>query len=115
MQFSGEINHAINLSKPRIAFVSESNYDKYLKVKSKHSFIVELITFTDEKCEFNSKNSFKAFDQLLKPNGKSRVFICEPQRMKENVALILCSSGTTGLPKGVQLTQYNLLIGNVQF
>lgn len=30
--------------------------------------------------------------------------------MKENIALIMCSSGTTGMPKGVELTQENLSI-----
>lgn len=38
-------------------------------------------------------------------------FRSEPQNISDNVALILCSSGTTGLPKGVQLTQKNVMIG----
>ncbi|KAG4067198.1 hypothetical protein HA402_000189 [Bradysia odoriphaga] len=28
--------------------------------------------------------------------------------MMENIALVFCSSGTTGVPKGVQITQYNV-------
>lgn len=35
-------------------------------------------------------------------------FRCTPVDMHDNVVLVLCSSGTTGLPKGVQLTQFNL-------
>jgi acyl-CoA synthetase (AMP-forming)/AMP-acid ligase II len=34
---------------------------------------------------------------------------------RRDVAAILCSSGTTGLPKGVQLTHYNLVAGGCQF
>lgn len=29
--------------------------------------------------------------------------------LNEDIALILCSSGTTGLPKGVQLTHRNIM------
>lgn len=45
-------------------------------------------------------------------NGCS--FDCAPQNMRDNVMLILCSSGTTGLPKGVQLTQYGVLVASSQ-
>lgn len=41
-----------------------------------------------------------------KPKGDFKV---KPTNVRENVLLILCSSGTTGLPKGVQLTQNNVL------
>lgn len=36
-------------------------------------------------------------------------FVCSPLDMDNNVCLNLCSSGTTGLPKGVELTQMNIL------
>lgn len=38
-------------------------------------------------------------------------FQCKPIDMANNVAIVLCSSGTTGLPKGVELTQQNALVG----
>lgn len=37
-------------------------------------------------------------------------FVCKAVDVHQNVALVLCSSGTTGLPKGVELTQHNILI-----
>lgn len=37
-------------------------------------------------------------------------FECTPITIGENVALILFSSGTTGLAKAVQLTQHNVLV-----
>lgn len=33
----------------------------------------------------------------------------EPVDINKHMAVILCSSGTTGLPKGVQITHANLL------
>lgn len=41
---------------------------------------------------------------------ESRIIRPKPEETKEKVALILCSSGTTGLPKGVELTQDNILV-----
>lgn len=43
-----------------------------------------------------------------------RDFRCAKQNVSENVALTLFSSGTTGLAKGVQFTQKNLIFLNIR-
>lgn len=112
-----ELNHAVNLMKPKLLFVSGSNYKKYLELKQQHSFIEKLIFYAEnipeDKCSF--LNDAVLFGELLSDTSDSNNFICQAQNMKEHVALIQSSSGTTGLPKGVQLTQFNLLIANTQF
>lgn len=35
-------------------------------------------------------------------------FLCEPVDLNETVAVVLPSSGTTGMPKGVEITQMNV-------
>lgn len=40
---------------------------------------------------------------------ESEEYIPPDINIEENVAAILCSSGTTGLPKGVMVTQKNIL------
>lgn len=35
-------------------------------------------------------------------------FVPDSSNPEESVALILCSSGTTGMPKGVMTTHYNI-------
>lgn len=110
------MNHAVNLSKPKIIFVSPMNLNKVTAVARKHTFIERTIlydNFNAKMKNFTGKPIF--FSQIIDNTSNVNDFICKPQIMKENVAFILCSSGTTGLPKGVQLTQFNMLVGNVQF
>lgn len=112
--FSGEINHAINLSKPKIMFVTKTNLTKYVKVSKQNSFIKQIISLDD--LPNNSDENVTTLKEIMKtvefrPFDE---FHCQPQNWKDNVSLILCSSGTTGLPKGVQLTQFNILMGDLQ-
>lgn len=74
-------------------------------IQSANPFIKNIIFFGDE------------FDRLMKQfDSLSTVkFICEKQSIDDNVAFILCSSGTTGLPKGVQLTQKNVMVSVDQY
>lgn len=109
----GEINHALNLSKPKIVFVSTANVAKLVEVSKQNAFIKQIILLDDSSVPMARGITYK---QLIEDVivASSDEFQCEPQNMKDNVSLILCSSGTTGLPKGVQLTQYNILIGDLQ-
>jgi acyl-CoA synthetase (AMP-forming)/AMP-acid ligase II len=50
--------------------------------------------------------------QLL---GDGRALSAEPCNPREDVAVLPFSSGTTGLPKGVMLTHYNLVANTSQF
>lgn len=51
---------------------------------------------------------FESFDELIKDDG-SRFPSNANINPKEDVAVLLYSSGTTGLPKGCMLTHYNLI------
>ncbi|XP_043652248.1 4-coumarate--CoA ligase 1 [Drosophila teissieri] len=103
-----EVDHAINLSKPKIIFASKITVDRVAKAASKNKFVKGVIALSGTSKNF--KNIYD-FNELM-DNDKFQTqpdFTSPAANKDEDVSLIVCSSGTTGLPKGVQLTQMNLL------
>ncbi|XP_050068385.1 uncharacterized protein LOC126556880 [Anopheles maculipalpis] len=109
-----EFVHAFNLSRPRVVFLSPFSADRVVAAARQcGSFIERLVLFGDENlCEGASSSvpytlmeQFLASVSFVNPLG----FDISPTNVHEHVALIMCSSGTTGLPKGVQLTQANVM------
>ncbi|XP_050085376.1 uncharacterized protein LOC126571137 [Anopheles aquasalis] len=104
-----ELNHALNLSKPKVLFVSPYSAERVIKVAgSNRNFIERVFLFGDENAFGTSVTLYEHFlatTSTINPH----TFAILPTNVDEHVALILCSSGTTGLPKGVQLTQRNVM------
>ncbi|EAA11995.3 AGAP004655-PA [Anopheles gambiae str. PEST] len=104
-----EFDHALNLSKPSILFVSPYSAERVIAVARKNRHFIKHIFL------FGNENSFGADvvlfnDFLLQTSAINPYsFQVAPTNVEEHVALIMCSSGTTGLPKGVQLTQRNVI------
>ncbi|XP_062125976.1 uncharacterized protein LOC133838767 [Drosophila sulfurigaster albostrigata] len=103
-----EVDHAINLSKPKVIFASKITVDRVAKVAKNNKFVKAIIALSG-----NSTNhpNVQLFTDLMN-NDKFKTtpdFTSPTANKEEDVSLIVCSSGTTGLPKGVQLTQSNLL------
>uniref|UniRef100_A0AAG5CN84 Luciferin 4-monooxygenase n=1 Tax=Anopheles atroparvus TaxID=41427 RepID=A0AAG5CN84_ANOAO len=105
----GEFEHAFYLSKPKIVFVSPFSAERVIKVARRNRDFVKRIFL------FGGANPYGAdiilYDELLSQTAAINplTFPIAPTYMDEHVALIMCSSGTTGLPKGVQLTQRNVI------
>ncbi|XP_039495520.1 4-coumarate--CoA ligase 1 [Drosophila santomea] len=103
-----EVDHAINLSKPKIIFASKITVDRVAKVASKNKFVKGVIALSGTSKNF--KNIYDFNELMDNDKFKTQPDFTSPAANKdEDVSLIVCSSGTTGLPKGVQLTQMNLL------
>lgn len=103
-----EIEHALKLSKPKIIFVSHDLSRKVVKVVKTLSFIEKVILLDDESSTDNMTVHLKDF---INPKRLKNVKF-EPRAVKkaETVCLIMCSSGTTGLPKGVQISQESIIV-----
>lgn len=110
-----ELDHAINLSRPKLIFASKSVVKRSVKISEKSAFVQKII-FIDTEIDRTAKKftnklvtSYSGLISSVKAEDCAN-FQCKPIDIKNNVALVMCSSGTTGLPKGVELTQYNILI-----
>lgn len=72
------------------------------------SYIKTIVVFGENKWSDAGVIDFSTFNNAVEPSNN---FECTPQNVMENISLILCSSGTTGLPKGVMITQHNIMVG----
>lgn len=86
--------------------MSSSTVDKIHKLKCETNYIKQIILFGDDdkRCK-----SFESFLNDSRVKSSREEFHCPSQDIKNNVAVIFSSSGTTGPSKGVELTQLNLL------
>nr|BAQ25863.1 luciferase homolog [Cryptalaus berus] len=104
----GELHNALNISKPGIIFCSEKVLPRMLEVKKQFSCIRRIILLDAEE-DVGENESLSNF--ILRNSDESfRNFKPLDFDPDDQVAAIMCSSGTTGLPKGVMITHKNLAV-----
>ncbi|KAF5292799.1 hypothetical protein FQA39_LY13844 [Lamprigera yunnana] len=104
-----ELLYMFNITKPKLIFCSKKVLSKIQDIKYKVSYIEKIIVLDGED-DTEYAESFNNFisrrsDVDLDPDNFETV----NYDRNEHIALILQSSGTTGLPKGVMLTDTNIL------
>lgn len=89
------MTHAFNLSKPKIIFTSPFAAEKATHVAQSLNFVQKLVLFDTENPFGSAVTLFNDFLSRAAPSPFSPM----PVNKSNAVSIILCSSGTTGLPK----------------
>ncbi|KAK7603657.1 hypothetical protein V9T40_003656 [Parthenolecanium corni] len=98
----GELENSLGISQPSILFCSSVD-EKIEKLIKSTSTIQQIISFDHEE---GTPATTLLFENFIKPTqAKLQVVHKDP----ESIAAILYSSGTTGFPKGVAITNKNII------
>lgn len=105
---SSELKHALNFSKPKFIFTGDSVAESVIEIGETLSYVNKIICFDDRDCSSNNL-TVNLSDFINSKNLQNVKFEPVPVNVVTTTCLIMCSSGTTGFPKGVQLSQSGII------
>ena len=103
------IKYILESSGTKLAFVNSIYLDKILEIQKTLPALKKIFVYGNHIKDFNPPAGVTIDDYEVSLRGQPDTFKPGDEVGPETESLIVYTSGTTGLPKGVVLTQYNLL------
>lgn len=94
-----EIEHALNLSKPKLIFTGGSTTSVVVSIASRLNYVKKIVFFDDDAQRGPNDLTVDLKDFTNEQLLKNVQFEPEAVNVATSTCLIMCSSGTTGLPK----------------
>ncbi|XP_018344315.1 PREDICTED: luciferin 4-monooxygenase-like [Trachymyrmex septentrionalis] len=101
-----ELKHALSISKPKYIFISKISLSGIRKIFRELHWSPKILMLTDGSNNVSWTSMYKVISNVS--NDDANALQAAPVNLDDHVTAILCSSGTTGLPKGVMLTDKNI-------
>lgn len=102
-----ELKHALTISKPKYIFISTVALNTIRNILRELHWSPKVLMLTEhESGDVSWTSMHKVISSIS--NDNANAFQAAPVDV-DHVTAILCSSGTTGLPKGVMLTDKNII------
>lgn len=106
-----ELEHSFNLSKPKYVFASASTAKAVLNAVKNLNYVKTIILLDDDVGSQLDNRIVHLNDFTSSTYARNVHFEPKAVDILSTTCLIMCSSGTTGLPKGVKLSQSNVILG----
>lgn len=100
----------LEIYQPRVLFVSRRTENILAKIASTVSWNMKLIELDDKPLDGNIITLDKVLEKYQSITDPYTFSPVQIDNNRKRMAAILCSSGTTGFPKGVKLSHRNLLL-----
>ncbi|GAB0089391.1 hypothetical protein DMENIID0001_039220 [Sergentomyia squamirostris] len=94
-----EISHMLNMAQPKFIFCDDTEADILMKVISDLKLATKLILFGQKVDNLWHIDDF--LDGDITSSEIKYLISCPPKVNENDISVILCSSGTTGLSKGI--------------
>ncbi|XP_037025015.1 4-coumarate--CoA ligase 1-like [Bradysia coprophila] len=105
-----ELEHALNLSKPKFVFTGGSTAELIVNIAGELNYVKKIILFDDNGLRPTNGLTVSLQDFTSEQSLRNVQFKPLPVNVATSTCVIMCSSGTTGLPKGVQISQSGIIV-----
>ncbi|KAG7204102.1 hypothetical protein KM043_001951 [Ampulex compressa] len=97
----------LSLISPKVVFANAAHAGNLVQAAKEEKLDVRVVVI-------GKKEGYLTLDEIIDGQSSAEVeaFTCTPAKNLRDVAVICCSSGTTGLPKGTQLS-HESLVGSI--